>query len=389
MSAATGILFDRRFQSHAAPYEHPERPARLGAIEARLAADGLTPRCRRVPAREATREELLAVHSAGHIDEIAATADRTYTSLDPDTYASAGSALAARLAAGGLVDLTLAVVRGELRNGLALIRPPGHHAEEDRAMGFCLFNSVAVAARAAQNKFAARAAQGDFAAEAAQSGIIAGASPSEIVAGAAQSATIAKSAPAAKAPRVLIVDWDVHHGNGTQNTFWEDAGVLYFSTHQWPFYPGTGAIGETGGVGARGRTVNVAWPAGRGDADHLAAFDEVLLPIAREFQPDFVLVSCGFDAARGDLLGQQLLSPGGYAAMTERLQSLAGGKVVLALEGGYALEVIAASAAACLGTLLGDAAREPEPGEPSAAARDVIAKVREAHTPYWGALQRR
>ncbi len=389
MSPATGILFDPRFQAHAAPYEHLERPARLAAIEARLAADGLTPRCRRVPAREATREELLAVHSAGHIDEIAATADRTYTSLDPDTYAAAGSALAARLAAGGLVDLTLAVARGELTNGLALVRPPGHHAEEDRAMGFCLFNNVAVAARAAQSDFVARAAQSKIPAKAAHSEIIAEASPSEIVAGAAQSATIAKAAPKADAQRVLIVDWDVHHGNGTQNTFWGDASVLYVSTHQWPFYPGTGAIGETGGVGAPGRTVNVAWPAGRGDADHLAAFDQLLLPIAREFEPDLVLVSCGFDAARGDLLGQQLLSPGGYAALTARLQSLAGGKVVLALEGGYALEAIAASSAACLRTLLGDPAGEPEPGKPSAAARDVIAKVREAHRPFWRTLRGR
>ncbi|MEP6770085.1 MAG: histone deacetylase [Acidobacteriota bacterium] len=378
MSAATGILFDERLQSHAAPYEHPERPARLAAIEARLAADGLTSRCRRVPAREATREELLAVHSAGHIDEIAATADRTYTSLDPETYASAGSALAARLAAGGLVDLTLDVLRGELRNGLALVRPPGHHAEEDRAMGFCLFNNVAVAAKAAQSDFVARSARSE---------IVAGASPSEIVAGAAQSATIARAAPNAEAPRVLIVDWDVHHGNGTQNTFWDDASVLYFSTHQWPFYPGTGATGETGGVGAPGRTVNVAWPAGRGDADHLAAFDEILLPIAREFEPDLVLVSCGFDAARGDLLGQQLVSAGGYAELTARLQTLAGGKVVLALEGGYALEAIAEAAAACLRTLLGDPVRGAEAGEPSAAARDVIADVREAHRPYWRALQ--
>ncbi|MEP7132162.1 MAG: histone deacetylase, partial [Acidobacteriota bacterium] len=146
MTSATGIVFDARFRAHAAPYEHPERPARLSAIESRLEREGLTARCRRVPAREATREELLAVHTEGHIDEIAATADRTYTSLDPDTYASAASALAARLAAGALVDLTLAVLRGELRNGLALVRPPGHHAEADRAMGFCLFNNVAVAA---------------------------------------------------------------------------------------------------------------------------------------------------------------------------------------------------------------------------------------------------
>ena len=346
MSLETGILFDRRFRKHEAPYEHPERPARLAAIESRLEREGLTARCRRIPAREATRDELLAVHTSRLISELDATAGRPYTSLDPDTYASPGSALAARLAAGGLVDLTLGVLRGELRNGLALLRPPGHHAEADRAMGFCLFNNVAVAARAAQ---------GDA----------------------------AKAEPA----RILIVDWDVHHGNGTQDTFYDDASVLYFSTHQWPFYPGTGAIEETGASSAAGRTINVGWPAGRGDADHLAVFDDLLLPVAREFAPDLVLVSCGFDAARGDLLGQQLVSPGGYAAMTSRLQSLAGGKLILALEGGYALDAIAASAAACLQALLGDAGEEPDAGVPSPEARQVIAEARETQRPFWRALQ--
>ncbi len=373
MTSETGIVFDSRFRAHAAPYEHPERPARLSAIESRLEREGLTARCRRVPAREATREELLAVHTEGHIDEIAATADRTYTSLDPDTYASAASALAARLAAGGLVDLTLAVLRGELRNGLALVRPPGHHAEADRAMGFCLFNNVAVAARAAQSEVAARAAQSQIPARAAQNQTRAGAAGAR--------------GASAELARILIVDWDVHHGNGSQNTFYDDPSVLYFSTHQWPFYPGTGAISETGGPLAPGRTVNVGWPAGRGDADHLAVFDELLLPVAREFNPDLVLVSCGFDAARGDLLGQQLLSPGGYAAMTSRLQTLAGGKLVLALEGGYALEAIAASAAACLQVLLGDSAEEPDRGEPSEAARRALAEAREVQRPFWAALR--
>ena len=176
-------------------------------------------------------------------------------------------------------------------------------------MGFCLFNNVAIAARSAQ-----------------RSG----------------------------AERILIVDWDLHHGNGTQNSFWDDPSVVYVSTHQAPLYPGTGAIEETGGPNAAGRTINVPWPAGRGDADHLEAFDRVLRPIARRFQPDVTLVSAGFDAARGDLLGSQVVSPGGYAAMTVRLQELAGGRVVLALEGGYALEAISADAAACLETLLGD-----------------------------------
>jgi histone deacetylase 6 len=234
--------------------------------------------------------------------------------------------------------MTLGVLAGGLANGLALVRPPGHHAERDRAMGFCLFNNVAVAAAAARS---------------------------------------------AGAERVLIVDWDVHHGNGTQHSFDDDPTVLYFSTHQWPFYPGTGAASETGGPHALGKTINVPWGPGRGDADHLAAFDRVLLPAARRFDPDVVLVSSGFDAARGDLLGEQLISPEGYGAMTARLVTLAGGRVVLALEGGYELNAIAASAAACLRVLLGDDPPREDFGAPSAAAERVLAAVIAVQRPHW------
>jgi acetoin utilization deacetylase AcuC-like enzyme len=340
LTAPTGIVFDGRFREHAPPYEHPERPERLAAIEARLGKEGLTELCRRVPARLAADAELLAVHTGGHVAEIDATARRTFTQLDADTYASAGSAAAARLAAGGLVDLTLDVAAGRLANGFALLRPPGHHAEADRAMGFCLFNNVAVAARAA----------------------LAGGSR-----------------------RVLIVDWDLHHGNGTQSTFWDDPRVLYFSTHPSPLYPGTGAVSETGGTTARGHTVNIPWPAGRGDADHLAAFDRVLLPLAREFSPNLTIVSCGFDAARGDLLGSQLVSAGGYAAMTQRLLGLE--RVVLALEGGYALDAIAASAAACLRVLLGKDAPDPDEGEVSSVATRVIDEVIRRQAEFWPGLE--
>jgi histone deacetylase 6 len=338
LSAPTGLLTDAHFRAHAAPYPHPERPERLAAIEARLESEGLTSRCLAVAAREATDEELLAIHTEELIREVDETATRSFTSLDPDTYASSESALAARLAAGGLVDLTLGVLSGELANGLALLRPPGHHAERDRAMGFCLFNNVAVAAAAAMS---------------------------------------------AGARRVLIVDWDVHHGNGTQHSFYDEPAILYFSTHQWPFYPGTGAISETGRGLARGFTINVPWGPGRGDADHLAAFDRILLPAARTFEPDLVLVSAGFDAARGDLLGEQLVSPEGYAAMTARLNELAGGRVVLALEGGYNLEAIASSAAACLRVLLGEPPPREDFGSPSVEAERVLTAVFEAHV-RWG-----
>jgi acetoin utilization deacetylase AcuC-like enzyme len=254
----TGLVYDEAFLLHRAPYEHPEYPGRLSAIWKRLNEEGLAGRCRRVSAREATREELRAVHTLEHIDRIAATADLSFAQLDPDTYTSRHSAAAARLAAGSLIDLVGKVLSGDVSNGLALLRPPGHHAEADRAMGFCLFNNVAVATKAAQR---------------------------------------------AGVERVAIVDWDLHHGNGTQHTFENDPNVLYFSTHEYPFYPGTGAVREVGRGEARGRTVNVAWPPGMGDAEYLAAFDRVLLPIARAFDPQLVLVSCGFDAGAGDPLG--------------------------------------------------------------------------------------
>jgi histone deacetylase 6 len=186
--------------------------------------------------------------------------------------------------------------------------------------------------------------------------------------------------------RVLIVDWDLHHGNATQHSFDGDADVLYFSTHQYPFYPGTGAIREVGRGDARGLTVNVAWPAGMGDPEYLAAFDRILLPIAHAFDPGLVLVSCGFDASADDPLGGMLLSAGGYAAMTARLRSLAGGRVVLALEGGYNLARIADAAAACTRVLLDEATHLSDPRPPNAAAERVIAEVISTHRPFWSGL---
>jgi acetoin utilization deacetylase AcuC-like enzyme len=338
VTAPTGLVYDERFLLHRAPYDHPEHPGRLSAIWNRLEADWLVARCRRITPRDATREELLAVHTSDHIDRVESTARREHAQLDPDTYTSRRSADAARLAAGGLVDLTREVLSGALSNGFALVRPPGHHAEADRAMGFCLFNNVAVAAQAARREGVAR---------------------------------------------VLIVDWDLHHGNGTQHTFEEEANVLYFSMHQYPFYPGTGAITEVGRGAGRGRTVNVAWPAGMGDAEYLAAFDRMLLPIARSFDPGLVLVSCGFDAAAGDLLGGMRLSADGYGAMTERLVKLAGGKVVLALEGGYNLEAIAAAAAAVTHVLLGEKRVEHDPGPPNLVANRIIREALDTHRPFW------
>jgi histone deacetylase 6 len=336
---STGYLFDERFLLHRAPYEHPEHPGRLDAIRSRIEKEGLASRCIPIAARPAEDDELLEIHTPAHLAAIAATESVEFAQLDPDTYTCADSHLAARLAAGGLVDLTLAVARGEIDNGLALVRPPGHHAEAGRAMGFCLFNNVAVAARAAQ--------------------------------------------AAGATAKILIVDWDLHHGNGTQHSFWEDASVLYFSTHQFPFYPGTGGVDEVGGAKGRGFTVNVPWPGGMGDAEYLTAFDEILLPIARRFSPDLVLVSAGFDAADGDPLGSMRISSEGYGAMTARLAALAGGRLILALEGGYDHNAISRSTAACLRVLLGEAAPAPRERAVSPVAAHVLEVVRRVQRPFW------
>ena len=324
---STGLVFDERFLLHRAPYEHPEHPGRLEAIWSHLSSEGLSERCETVAARNATREELARVHTEAHLDAIDATESLPFVQLDPDTYACPDSAAAAKLAAGGLIDLVRDVAAGRLANGFALLRPPGHHAEADRAMGFCLFNNVAVAARDARHR---------------------------------------------GMERILVVDWDLHHGNGTQNTFWEDSSVLYFSTHQFPFYPGTGAADEIGAGPGRGFTVNVPWPGGMGDAEYAAAFERALLPLARAFSPDLVLVSAGFDAARGDPLGSMRVTPAGFAWMTARLRSLAGGRLVLALEGGYNLDAISRSAAACLRVLLGEPPQVERFGAPAQAALGVI-----------------
>jgi acetoin utilization deacetylase AcuC-like enzyme len=291
---ATGVVVDRRYRDHRGPQGHPERPERLAAVE--RAIDAHRAELTWLPARPASDEEILRVHGPAHLAGIAEAARRAPGQLDPDTYVSQASFEVARLAAGGAIDLARAVASGRLHSGLAAVRPPGHHAEAGRPMGFCLFNNVAIAARALQ----------------AEDGV----------------------------GRILIFDWDVHHGNGTQHSFDEDPSVLYASTHQFPYYPGTGAAGEIGHGRGAGFTLNIPLPAGCGDEIYLGAVQRLLVPVTREFHPDIILVSCGFDAHADDPLAAMQLSGAGFRALSAIVRGLAedccSGRVAFVLEGGYA-----------------------------------------------------
>jgi acetoin utilization deacetylase AcuC-like enzyme len=291
--------------------DHPERPERLEAARAAVERAVLQKGSSwlRLPARDVSDEELIRVHTEGYIENLVRI-DGRQGYLDPDTYFAPASYAAARRAAGGAVALVDALVGGRARYGLALVRPPGHHARPGSAMGFCLLNNVAIAAAHAR---------------------------------------------AAGAERVAIVDWDVHHGNGTQEMFYRDPSVLYVSLHQWPFYPGTGSADEVGTGDGRGYTVNVPLSAGADDAVYRDAFERVIGPVLSEFDPDLLLVSAGFDAHVRDPLASMRVTENGYAEMTRQLARAlprgAAGRIGIVLEGGYDLEGLRRSLGAVLEAL--------------------------------------
>jgi acetoin utilization deacetylase AcuC-like enzyme len=339
MAGGTGLVLDERMLAHDPGRGHPERPDRLRVLRDHLGdASSLV----HIAARPASEDEIALVHAPSLVELVAATAGRPCVVLDPDTRTSPGSWQAARLAAGGLIDLCEAVLAGEVRNGLALVRPPGHHAERERAMGFCLFNNVAIAAAHLRRR-----------------GV----------------------------RRVAIVDWDLHHGNGTQHLFEGDPDVLYVSTHQYPFYPGTGAVEEVGAGAGAGRTLNLPFPAGFGDREFTRAFREVIVPVCRQFAPEFVLVSAGFDCDLRDPLGGLAVTPAGVAAMAqacvELAEECAGGRLVAVLEGGYDLEAIRDGVDVLLASLRG-ARTVPPPVTGDARRIDpLLERVRAAQAPYW------
>jgi acetoin utilization deacetylase AcuC-like enzyme len=291
------LLSDPRFFQHRSSAYHPERPERLdaaiAAAEKARTSHGLA--FARVEPRPATDEELARIHKPGFVEWLRRL-DGKEAYVDPDTYVNPLSVEVALLAAGGTIALVDALLTGPTKRGIALVRPPGHHARPAHAMGFCLLNNVALAA-----------------AHARASGV----------------------------ERVAIVDWDVHHGNGTQEAFWRDPHVLYVSTHQYPFYPGTGAVLETGEGEGKGFTVNIPLGAGGGDAVYRGAFERVVLPVLEEYRPELILVSAGFDASVRDPLAEMALSSEAFGWMASSLRALAdrtaGGRIALVLEGGYDL----------------------------------------------------
>jgi acetoin utilization deacetylase AcuC-like enzyme len=291
----TLLYYDPRFLEHDTGRGHPERPLRLERIVARLEETGLLAQCERPQWQPATRQRLELVHEPGHIDRISALAERGGGQLDPDTVVSPASPEVARLAVGAACDAFDRVLAGRAKTALCLVRPPGHHALPERAMGFCLFNNVALAAQVAV----------------AEHGL----------------------------DRVLIVDWDVHHGNGTQDIFYADGHVGFFSAHRWPFYPGTGAADETGVGEGLGSTLNLPITIDTSRQKYLGLFRHELEQFAARMRPQLVLISAGFDSHRADPLGAFLLETEDFATLTQNVLDVAAvhaeGRVISMLEGGY------------------------------------------------------
>ncbi len=365
------LIRDPKFQLHLQPPFHPESPQRLAAIDQAFARSTLDNSVEQLEPRLAAPDEIALVHSPAYIEDLERDSQLMskgkLIQLDSDTYMSAQSFDTAKLAAGaGLVAIDR-LSNSDLDSAFVAVRPPGHHALRDRAMGFCLFNNIAVAARYAQKHQGFK--------------------------------------------RVCIIDWDVHHGNGTQDMFYSDPSVCYISMHQYPFfYPGTGAYTEDGRGEGKGYNINIPLLAGSGDRGHLAAWDKIIRPIGLAYQPDLILVSAGYDAHRNDPVGGQNVSTSGFAMLSQRLLDLAtmtGAKTVCILEGGYNVQALADSVIATMRVLNSDTARSNAevhvsylvPG--SAAGEDpitndeapstvdqIIEDVRKHFSKYWPSLSK-
>jgi acetoin utilization deacetylase AcuC-like enzyme len=341
-----GIVKHDIYLEHITDDFHPENPNRLVHIYAmlhELGQEGLV----YVQPRMATHEEIALNHDASYINFVAETKGKVQRRLDPDTVTSPKSYEAACMAVGGLLQLSDALIAGEIDNGFALVRPPGHHAERDKGMGFCIFNTVAVAARYLIRKHGLK--------------------------------------------RVFIVDWDLHHGNGTQHSFYRDSDVLYFSTHQYPYYPGTGSYEEIGSGEGKGYTINVPMSYGMGDGDYSYAFEEIVLPVVRQWKPEAILVSAGFDIHHSDPLGGMTVTESGFTKMTRMLMDAAEevckGRILFTLEGGYDLSGLTNSVKAVILQLRKTPLyMQEDKASPSGAVTETVRLVKQVLQPYWGEL---
>jgi histone deacetylase 6 len=384
----TGCCYDDRMKLHvnadfSPNAHHPEDPRRIEEIikafkkngllytgpeadVARVIREAPNKYMWRIAAREATASEICTTHQSTHYEWVKALSVKGYAELRTLTktldsgrdslYVGSMTFPAALLSAGGAIDTCRNVMAGNVKNAFAIIRPPGHHAEYDQPMGFCFFNNVPIAVRVCQQEYDS-------------------------------------------CKKVMILDWDVHHGNGIQNIFYDDPNVLYISIHVYEdghFYPGKpenpmipdGGIENCGADLGVGKNINIGWHAqGMGDGEYMAAFQKIVMPIAKEFNPDMVVISAGFDAADGDELGGCFVTPACYAHMTHMLMSLAGGKLAVCLEGGYNLKAISDSAVAVAKTLLGDPPPKMEVPKINKEAARLLAKVQAHQAPYWECMR--
>jgi len=338
-----GYVYDPIYLKHDTG-QHPENASRLEAIISHLEETQLIHQLIPVKPRSATTQELSLIHSHQHIAYVQEMVMRGKNWLDADTAISANSYDAALYAAGGVLRASEAVMQGEVDSSFTLVRPPGHHATANRAMGFCLFNNIAIAAQYTLAKY--------------------------------------------ELEHIAIIDFDVHHGNGTQESFYDNPHVLYISTHQFPFYPGTGSVDETGKDEAIGTTVNIPLPIGCGDAEYLSVFEQIIVPVVRRFSPQLILVSAGYDAHWADGLAMMQVSITGFAQMVKIIKGLTdelcGGRLVFTLEGGYNLTALAASVKATFDVLLGNNNVEDPLGQSSGGLAvsgidSLISKIREIH----------
>lgn len=385
----TGVCYDDRMKLHAnadfgGKPHHPEDPGRIEYIFTKFKKAGLiflgsdaealelkrtnpTLYMWRIPSRQATEAEITLVHLASHYDWVKALSTMSTEELRRITkimdagresiYVGSMTYEAALVSAGGAIETCKAVVSGEVKNAFAVIRPPGHHAEYDCPMGFCMFNNVPIAAKTCQQDYPDTCR------------------------------------------KILILDWDVHHGNGIQNIFYTDPNVLYISIHVYQnghFYPGQpenpatpdGGPDKCGSEAGIGKNINIGWhDQGMGDGEYMAAFQRIIMPIAQEFDPDFVIISAGFDAANGDELGGCFVTPECYAHMTHMLMSLAGGRVAVCLEGGYNLQAISNSALAVARTLMGEPPPRMQLPKINKEAHKTLDRVRAFQAPYWECMR--